>query len=40
MKQVPETVLTGSLGAGKTMLANRILTGQPGKKYAVVVNEF
>jgi len=40
MKQVPVAVLTGSLGAGKTMPANQIATGQPGKKYAVVVNEF
>ena len=40
MDQVPVTVLTGSLGAGKTTLVNRILTEEPDKKYAVVVNEF
>src|SRR3569832_1305664 len=38
--QVPVTVLTGYLGAGKTPLLNRILTEQHGRKYAVVINEF
>ena len=38
--QVPATVLTGFLGAGKPTLLNRILTERHGKKYAVVVNEF
>ncbi|MFZ1813467.1 MAG: GTP-binding protein [Rhizobiaceae bacterium] len=38
--QIPVTVLTGYLGAGKTTLLNRILSGDHGKKYAVIVNEF
>src|ERR1700710_2910459 len=37
---VPVPVLTGYLGAGKTTLLSRILSGNPGRKYAVVINEF
>jgi G3E family GTPase len=39
-RPIPVTVLTGYLGAGKTTLLNRILSGNHGKKYAVIVNEF
>lgn len=39
-EQIPVTVLTGYLGAGKTTLLNRILSGDHGRKYAVIVNEF
>ena len=38
--QIPVTVLTGYLGAGKTTLLNRILSENPGKRFAVVINEF
>jgi G3E family GTPase len=40
MARVPVMVLTGYLGAGKTTLLNRILCGDAGRRYAVIVNEF
>jgi G3E family GTPase len=39
-KTVPITILTGFLGAGKTMLLNRILTGNHGLHVGVLVNDF
>jgi G3E family GTPase len=39
-RKIPVTVITGYLGSGKTTLLNHILTGQQGRKVAVIVNEF
>ena len=39
MKQIPITLLTGYLGAGKTTLMNHILSNQQGYKVAVIVND-
>ncbi len=39
-RKIPVTVITGYLGSGKTTLLNHILTGQVGRKVAVIVNEF
>ncbi|EFN57972.1 hypothetical protein CHLNCDRAFT_142112 [Chlorella variabilis] len=36
MEPVPVTVITGFLGSGKTTLINHILTGQHGKKIAII----
>lgn len=39
-QRIPVTVVTGFLGSGKTTLINHILSGQHGRKVAVIVNEF
>lgn len=37
---IPFTVIGGFLGAGKTTLLNRLLRGAPGRRFAVMVNDF
>src|ERR1700737_911507 len=39
-RRVPGTVLTGFLGSGKTTLLNYTLPENPGKRIAVIENEF
>ncbi len=37
---IPFTVIGGFLGAGKTTLLNRLLAATPGRRFAVLVNDF
>lgn len=39
MKQLPVTVLSGFLGAGKTTVLNHILNNRSGQRVAVIVND-
>ncbi|WP_342077006.1 CobW family GTP-binding protein [Yoonia sp. SS1-5] len=38
--RIPITILSGYLGAGKTTMINRVLSGDPGRRVAVLVNDF
>ncbi|CAM9733848.1 unnamed protein product, partial [Discosporangium mesarthrocarpum] len=40
MPQIPVTILTGFLGAGKTTMLNHLLFEQREKRIAVIENEF
>ncbi len=39
-EQIPVSIITGFLGAGKTTLINKIIEKEPDKKFAVIENEF
>jgi cobalamin biosynthesis protein CobW len=38
--KIPATVITGFLGAGKTSLVRHLLANSPGRRLALVINEF
>src|ERR1043165_9780406 len=40
LARVPCTIVTGFLGAGKTMLIRHVLANSQGRRLAVIVNEF
>lgn len=40
MSKTPTTIITGFLGAGKTTLVRHLLEHAPGKRIAIIVNEF
>jgi cobalamin biosynthesis protein CobW len=40
LARVPCTIITGFLGAGKTTLIRHVLSHAPGRRLAVIVNEF
>lgn len=40
LKNIPVTIITGFLGAGKTTFLNHIIRENPQKKFAVIENEF
>lgn len=40
VKQIPVSIITGFLGSGKTTLLNEIISANPGKKFAIIENEF
>jgi len=39
LKQIPLTVFSGFLGAGKTTVLNKVLSASTDQKYAVIVND-
>jgi G3E family GTPase len=38
--RIPVTILSGFLGSGKTTLLNKLIKDHPGKKFAIIENEF